>query len=125
MRDKLKILTTPINNDKESAILGKFTRKIIVDLGLINKIEFMVNRYIKTANDKNISADKKKTRSSLINNIVSEEMTWKTFTNIVFNLLKVKKCKITLELTHVNDTTSQHELMIVKEPDEKGNHDGK
>lgn len=86
-----------------------------MDLNLINKLEFLINRYIKTANDKNIAALKRKTRSSLVNNIIADEMTWKTFMDLTFNLLKVKKCKLNIELTFVNDTTSNHEITIVND----------
>lgn len=110
MREKLKKLDEPIHNNKEAAVLAKLFRRINMDLNTTGKMEHLIDRYIKYANNKNISLLKKKTRSSLCNSIVSEEMSWRTFMDLVFNLLRVKRMKISITFLHADDTESFHSM---------------
>lgn len=125
MRDKLKEINRPINNNKEGALLSKLFRKIVTELSLINRIHFLIDRYTKVAVGSDVKAVKRKTRSSLVNNIVADEMTWKTFMDLMFNLLRVKKCKFTVELTHQNGVVSKHDLMVVKDTSTDDKDDSK
>lgn len=118
MREKLKELNEPIHNSKESAVLSKLFRVVLKELNLLNKVEYYIDRYIRNANKNDLAVQKRKTRSSLSKNIVADEMTWKTFSDLIFNLLRVKKCRITIELFHINNTKSVHSVNMVKDVDD-------
>jgi len=118
MKGKLSKIDSNVSNSKENSILGKLFHRILMELNLINKIEFLINRYIKNANDKDIKIQKRKTRSSLINNITANEITWKTFIDLTFNLLRVRKLKVMITLTHTEDMIKKFKLKNVDDKNE-------
>jgi len=44
----------------------------------------------------------RKTKNSLIKNITAQEMTWRTFLDLIFNFLNAQKMDITIKLTMPN-----------------------
>lgn len=106
-----------LNNEtsnNESGVLAKLWRKIIDDKHLKDALPYFVSRYIKgysiTSGD--VKSIKRKTRSTIVNNICATEMTFKTFLDLIFNFLCMKKVDITITLTAHNDETSTHTISL-------------
>ena len=113
MINKYNELEKPINNAKENAQLGKLWRRIIMDLNLRTRIRKMVNEYVRDSKNPNVNPINYKTKSSLENNILSDEITWKTFMDLLFNFLKVRSCTVTITLEHRNGDESAHSIHVV------------
>lgn len=96
----IKLEEKPVSNS-ESGILAAIWRKLIKDNGLMNALHLLVNRYISETDPthgrvKNI---KRRNKSTLIGNICSSEMTFKTFIDLIFNLLKAVKLDLHIRVT--------------------------
>lgn len=82
----------------ESGILAKLWRNILRETGILPGITFFINQYLER--NKTTSATiKKKNRSTLITDITATQMSWKTFTNLLFSLLNVKKIEFIVKIT--------------------------
>lgn len=115
-----EILNDPVDNNKEGAALSKLWRIIVSDLNLGKRMEFLISNYIQ--NSKN-SAIKHKTKSSMRKNITDDNITWKTFLDILFNVVDIEFMTVTVTLHHKGKSKSIHTIDIVAEP-EKENNDG-
>ena len=92
----------------------------------MNALEFMITKYV-SKNDKTgnrVQAVKRKTKSSLEKNIYADEMTWKTFIDLLFNFLNVVKIDISIKLTHANGQETIHSVKVNNSEGEyKGGHE--
>ena len=123
MLSKLKELDKPITSAKENALLGRLWRSTMKELKLTHKVLWLINKYIKNADRKNIKVLKKKTRSSLMNAVISEELTWKAYVDLNYNLLNVKEMTITVSLKHANGRVSHHTILTKKDDVDLGDVD--
>lgn len=101
-------------SSKEGGALTALWRAILKENNFIYAIDVMVNKYVRKTDmlqGRSIHV-KRKTRSSLINNITAGEMTFKTFLDLLFNFLAVRKVTITIMLTHANNDESIHTIAI-------------
>ena len=106
-----KIKFDPLDNNKEGSILVKLWRNILTETNYINAIEYLVNRYANKGSS-SVKMVKKKTKSSMIKNVTSTEMTWKTFIDLIFNILNVKKMTISVKLQYPNGKESIHSVVV-------------
>ena len=91
-------------------IMSTLWKKILEDLNLKNKLSILIDIYIhKKFKDIKV---KKKNRNSIMNDIMSENMTLKTFLMLLFAVLRVKKVIITVTLTHVDNNETSHSITI-------------
>lgn len=116
----------PIDNN-ESGILAKFWRKIVLENNYEPSLGLLVKRYIDT-NDflaGRIENHRKKTKSTIMSNICASGMTFKTFLDLVFNLLRAKKLDISIKLTMASGRESIHSLSITNDQVSKSVDDEK
>lgn len=95
----------------ESGILAMLWRKILVESGILPGITFLINRYLartKTESD----TLKKKNRSTLISDITATQMSWKTFTDLLFSLLCVKKVEFIVKI-HWETKITTHSATVL------------
>lgn len=106
----------------EGGTLAKLWRKVLEENNYLPAIPFLVNRYIRTSNEmSNRVADvKRKTKSTLIANITASDMTFKTFTDLLFNFLKVKRVEIIVKVTLPDDTVRAHSVIVKYEGEDSG-----
>ena len=107
---KLDFENQPSSN--ESGILAALWRKVIKEGGFISSLNTFIELYLRKndVTEGRVAVVKKKTKSTLINNITASEMTVKTFMDLIFGLLNAKKIKLTVEITYQNDKTSSHSV---------------
>lgn len=107
---KLDFDNAPSSN--ESGILAALWRKIVKEKGLLPSLNTLIELYLRKNDitEGRVAAVKKKTKSTIVNNITASEMTLKTFMDLLFGLLNAKKVKITVEITYQNDETSTHSI---------------
>lgn len=106
----------PIDNN-ESGILARFWRKIVLENNYEPSLGLLVKRYIDT-NDflaGRIENHRKKTKSTIMSNICASGMTFKTFLDLVFNLLRAKKLDISIKLTTHSGRESIHSISITND----------
>lgn len=103
-----------LSSRKEGAVLVKLWRIIIRDNNYTYAIPRMVTRYInKNTKHNAMSSVKMKTKSSLKKDILSSEMTWKTFVSLIFDFLRVKDMVISIKLIHASGDESVHSMRII------------
>ena len=88
----------------EDGILTKLFRKIIIETGFINSINYFISRY---------SGNKSKTTISKL--VLDGEMTWNSFTFLIIDVLKAKY--ITLTVTIVKDRKSYSSKTLIENKD--------
>lgn len=126
-------LDKPVSNN-ESGVLAKLWRKIITENNYLPALDLLVRRYMEE-NDiaagriKNV---KRKTKTTVVSNITATEMTFKTFLDLVFNLLKAKRLDISIKVTLHSGKESIHSISIqnvdiskVDKSEEEESTDGK
>lgn len=98
----------------ESGVLAKLWRSILRDNGYIPALGPLVDRYLQSQEEmtKRIPSLKKKNKSTLVTNITSAEMTVKTFLDLIFNLLRVKRLDISIKLTFHNGKETIHSTSV-------------
>lgn len=112
----IKLEEKPVSNS-ESGILAAIWRKLIKDNGIVNALHLLVNRYITDTDPtkgrvKNI---KRRNKSTLISNICSSEMTFKTFIDLIFNLLRASKLDIHVKVTFANGKSIHTNVAITND----------
>lgn len=119
-------LDKPVSKN-ESGILAKLWRKILIDNNFLPALDLLVKRYIER-NDilaGRVTNFKKKNKSTITTNITAPEMTFKTFLDLVFNLLRAKRLDISIKVTFHSGKETVHSVSITndevdKELKEKG-----
>ena len=103
----------PVSN-KDSGVLAKLWRKVILESRLENSLNFLADRYVKRSEpmSSRVVNVKRRTKSTVMKNITDSDMTIKTFLDLVFNLLGAKKLTISIKITYPNGTETIHSLPI-------------
>ena len=96
----------------EAGALAKLWKKIIVETGMVNSLDHMINRYSRRSST--MKAGKIKTKSHITKDINSSAMSWKTFTDLLLNFVGVLKFDISVKLYYRNGDTSLHTMTIIK-----------
>lgn len=122
----IKIDTKPVNKD-HTGILASLWRKIIIENKLTMHLGIMVNNYLtKTkALDSKSDAIKRKNKTTLVENITASKMTFKTFVDLLFNVVGCIKLDISVKVHFKGGKTSVHTITIthVENTDEEENED--
>ena len=92
-------------------LLTKALREILFARGKLNSLHNDITSYILR------SKGKGKVSSSIYKSITDDEITWKAFLWLLFNVQKVKKLKLTFVVTHEDDTTSTHVIVATPKDD--------
>jgi len=119
MKDKLKKITDKSSNNKENSVLAKLLHKMLIELNLIKSITYLVDRYVRINKYDKTNVDRTITRSTMFNNITADEITWKTFIYILFNLLNIKELVLSIQITRKNNdseepVTTMHYVTVTK-----------
>jgi len=96
----------------EAGALAKLWKKIIVETGMVNSLDHMINRYSRKSST--MKAGKIKTKSHITKDINSSAMSWKTFTDLLLNFIGVLKFDISIKMYYRNGDTSLHTMTIIK-----------
>lgn len=112
----IKLEDKPISNS-ESGILAATWRKLIIENELKPALDHLVNRYVSESDPthgrvKNI---KRRNRSTLISNICASDMTFKTFIDLIFNLLRGVKLDIHIKVTFVNGKSIETNVSVTND----------
>jgi len=110
--------------------LAKLWRNTLRDNNLYPSIGYLVTRYTSRNSVTDSKNSVRKTKASLISNIRSGEMTWKTYLKLLFEFLGVRKVDITIKLTLANNSETLHSITVVNDNikddnDKKDATDGK
>ena len=89
-------------SDFEDGMLTKLFRNIITSTGIINNIGSYMNAYVRKGG--------KKPKSQITKLILDEGMTWKSFIFLIFEVLRVVRIDITLNLHYENGEVSEHRM---------------
>ena len=94
-------------------VLTRLFRKIIIDRGLAKNLMFLIDKYKREGGER--------AKSSIVTTILNPEMTWKYFVFLIFEILKVKRMRIKIELEWPTGEISEHsiELTPVSTPKRK------
>jgi len=114
-----------IVSNNEGGLLARLWKNVLLDNNLSGAIPHLVTRYVTKTMKMDVKNAKRKTKSSLLENINSKEMTWKTFTNLIFNFINVRKMDINIKLTLSNGDETYHNLSIDNEKNKKEKADAK
>ena len=103
----------PVSN-KDSGVLAKLWRKVILESRLENSLNYLADRYVKRSEpmSSRVATVKRRTKSTVMKNITDGDMTIKTFLDLVFSLLGAKKLTISIKITYPNGTESVHSVPI-------------
>ena len=101
-------------NKNEPGVLAKLWRKIITENHFTSALGMLLVRYLKEQSDAMLKYPniKRKNRATVITNVTATEMSIKTFFDLVFKFLKVKKLTITVKLTYHNGDESTHRVDV-------------
>ena len=113
---KLSKVREKISKRTEGAILGKLWRKIIEDRGLAHNLAYLVDEYERESKSNDNVGVKYKPKSSIIDNITAEEMTWRNFVSVLIKILKVKNIRFVISLTHESGEVSNHAVNFKASP---------
>ncbi|MEA2047774.1 MAG: hypothetical protein U9O64_04925, partial [Campylobacterota bacterium] len=98
--DTYKVLRQTPTSKKEGSKLASLWRNVVNDLNVVNAIGSLVLRHEKDSRARKTTAFKEKT--TLQNDIVSNDMTFKVLIYLIDKLIKPKNITLTLTLTHEN-----------------------
>lgn len=101
----------PTSNN-ESGVLAKLWRTFLDDNRLNGKLPTMVETYLDNDNDPKVTVVRKKNRSTLYGNIAAPEMTIKTFFDLMFNLVRVRRIEFSIKVTFPTGKESIHTVCI-------------
>ena len=107
----------PIDNN-ESGVLTALWRNIILQNELLPAMDYLIQKYL-NSNKVVVDSIKRKTKSTLIANITSTGMTFKTFLDLIFNFLKAKNLTISVKLTFANGDETVHTINVDPNTTEK------
>ncbi len=106
-------ITQPISK-KETGVLAGLWRNILRDNNYLPALDYLVNRYVARTDkmEGRVLNMKRKTKSSIIKNITDPEMSFKTFIDLLFNFLSVKRIDISIKLTFPNGNETLHNIAV-------------
>jgi len=108
LADKLTNLSKETSGD-EHGILKKLFNKIIFENNLESKLAFLVSRY-----ERRRDVSKKKSKTVVVNELTAPRISFKNFLFLIFEVLRAKKVKLTIEVEFSNKTT-KHSIDIYPE----------
>ena len=106
MADKVKNKNTTADSSA-GGILVRLWNLIIYDGNLHKLLRFYLDKYANRGG--------KRSKSTIHGYFTAEKMTWKTFLFLIFEILPVKKMRITIELTMVNNDIIPHTVSITSD----------
>ena len=102
-----------MSDGTEGGALAGLLHKILLDLGISPaKVNRLVDKYLLEYHRKNKGRKNSVNRVHLVSKISDQAITWKTFMFTIFNIINVKKMKITVALIHSNNQHTVHEFTI-------------
>ena len=107
-----KVFETQIESSP-GGVLAALFRKIMKEGRFIPLMDILTERYLNNASLNNVSAVRRKTKSTLKTNITSGSITFKTFVDLVFYYLGAKKLNISIKLTFANGTETVHSVAVL------------
>ena len=110
-KDIVTTISSNIDDRTEGSILASLWRKILRDLNITNRIPYLISLYVEKSNETSLRM-KKKSKSSITNDITAESMTWKVFINNITGVLKIKHITFTVTLHHANGEETNHSVDI-------------
>jgi hypothetical protein len=90
-----------------SGILAKLWKLVIYEGNLHKLLRFYLDKYANRGGTRS--------KSTIHGYFNADGMTWKTFMFLIFEILPVKKMRITIELTMVNDSKSAHTVTVTSD----------
>jgi len=121
MNDKRIKMQHGVSN-KEGGILVRLWRTILEETNYYNSLDYLTSRYVNdTARASSVKAGRRQTKSSLIKNITSNNMSWRTFVDLLRTFLKVKDAEFSVKLTFHNGDTSVHSVKLINQDEEDEN----
>lgn len=113
MADNKISIDKPVSS-KEGGALAKLWRKILTENNYLPVLDLLVAKYIREndVTSGRVENAKRKTKSSLIANITSSDMTIKTLLDLMFNFLKVPLVTITITIKHRTGQETHHSISI-------------
>lgn len=98
----------------EGGVLTKLWRSILRENNLLPKLDLLVSRYVRKTDQMSdrVQAVKRKHKFTLIKNITDDEITFKTFLDLLFNFLEVIQVDITISLKFANGEKSVHNILV-------------
>ena len=112
----IKFDKEPSNN--EAGLLATLWRNILRDNNMSPEfLSLLVDEYINTthkleSDGGDVKPLKRKSKSTMINNITDTQMTIKTFMDLLLNLIKVRKVAISVKLTYNNGDETVHTVVV-------------
>lgn len=94
----------------ENSILVKLWRKILRETNMINALEVLAERYANKSSNSSVTMVKKRTKSRLMADATTNNMSWKIFVTLIFGILNVKKMTITVKLDYPNGESTIHSV---------------
>lgn len=98
----------------EAGVLASLWRDVLDKLNLIPALDILIKRYLNESEKKtqSIQSVKKKTKSTLVSNITASGMTFKTFLDLLFNFLRVKKVHFSIKLEYYSGDETVHTITV-------------
>lgn len=116
--NRSKIKLEEITTSQEGTILTKLWRNILHDTNYINNLEYLVNRYVNKTKS-SVKMVNRRTKSSLIKNMTAKDMSWKTFVDLIFNVLDIKFMTVSIKLDYADGSSTVHHIKTAKPTIEK------
>lgn len=109
-----KVELPNILDKNEGGALAKLWAEIVNNNHLAGKMNILIDKYTAETEKMSLSSEpvKRKTKSSLINNIISKSLTWSVFLDLIFNFLKVKRVSLTIKLEWNNGDVTYDTIKV-------------
>lgn len=109
-----RIKLSDINNRTEGSVLATLWRNVLTETNMLPALDYFVDRYVNNSKgmESRVKAVKRKTKSTMMKNVTANDMTWKTFLDLMFNFLKVKRIIISIKLTHAGGNETIHSVTV-------------
>jgi len=111
-QDVCAALNTKLDDRSEGSALAVLWRNILVEKGIVSRVPAMIRRYLDTDVTSKSVQMKKKSKSSITNDVTSKSMSWRVFISLLKDVLKVKDVRFTVTLTFRNGEKSVHSVNV-------------
>jgi len=120
-----RIKLSDINNRTEGSVLATLWRNVLKETNMLPALDYYVDRYVNNTKgmESRVKSVKRKTKSTMMKNVTANDMTWKTFLDLMFNFIKVKKIVISIKLTHANGEDTIHNVTVNNAGDQDAKND--
>lgn len=126
MDDKYKKIADKVSASDENAVLAKLWRNILKDSNRNSreKLELLVDAYLRKNNHSKIKGVKLKTKSTVVDNVTADGMSFKTFIFNVFSILTPLKATLTIKLDWPGGGTTVSSIVIKNNKTEGATDEG-